>query len=49
MQVGELIRKLKAFDEEHTVLVKNGSLENELPIEDIEWDYKNCLIVVDGE
>ena len=50
MTVKELIEHLQTFGSELSVMVKNESLETELPIEDVKYENDGyCKIVICGE
>lgn len=50
MLVSELIRKLRCFDDELPVIIKNENPKSELPIDSVEWENDGyCKIVIDGE
>lgn len=50
MLVKDLIEKLRAFDDELPVIVKNEGLEIECSIDGVEWEFDSyCKIIIDGE
>ena len=50
MIVKDLIEHLRTFDDNLSVIVRNESLQIELPIEEVRWEYDGyCKIIIDEE